>query len=100
MPQRKQVTWAQLRVGALVIVSLAVLGIGIFFISGEVGFFSRKYTLKTYFSGAGGLREGSQVRVAGIPAGVVDRIRISPFPEPGRSVEVEMRVQRRYRNEI
>lgn len=100
MPQRKQVTWAQLRVGTLVIVSLAVLAVGIFFISGQVGFFSRKYTLKTYFTGASGLREGSQVRVAGIPVGVVDRIRLSAYPEPSRAVEVVMRVPRSYRTEI
>jgi phospholipid/cholesterol/gamma-HCH transport system substrate-binding protein len=100
MPQRKQVTWAQLRVGALVIASLAVLAVGIFFISGEVGFLSRKYSLKAYFSTASGLRPGSQVRIAGIPVGAVENIRLSEFVEPERAVEVTLRVPRDYRDQI
>lgn len=100
MPQRKQITWAQLRVGALVIVSLAILAVGIFFISGEVGFLSQRYTLKTYFSGAAGLREGAQVRLAGIAVGNVEDIRISPYPENQRAVEIVMRVVRSYQNQI
>ncbi len=100
MPQRKQITWAQLRVGTLVIVGLTILVVGIFFISGQVGFLSRKYTLKTYFSGAGGLREGAQVRLAGIPVGNVRRIRISPYAETERAVEIVMRIPRTYKNQI
>ena len=100
MPERKQVTWAQLRVGMLVLSSLVVFAVGVFFISGRGGFFTRKYTLKTYFSGAAGLREGSQVRIAGIPVGVVQRIRISDSTEPRRAVEVLMRIPVNYRNQI
>ena len=100
MPQRERITWAQLRVGALVIASLAVLSLGIFFISGQVGFLSRRYTVKAYFSTAGGLREGGQVRLAGIPAGNVERLLISPYPESARAVEVVMRVTRDYQDQI
>ena len=100
MPQRKQITWAQLRVGGLVIVSLTVLAIGIFFISGEVRFFSRKYELKTYFSEAAGLRAGSQVRIAGVPVGAVDRVHISSYSEPDRAVEVIMSIPQDYQQEI
>jgi len=100
MPERKKVTWAQLRVGTLVVVSLMVFAVGVFFISGEAGFFTRKYTLKTYFAGAAGLRGGSQVRLAGIPVGTVERIRISPFVDPVRAVEVSMRVPRGYQDQI
>src|SRR2546425_2615718 len=92
MPQRGQIAWAQLRVGALVIVSLTIFALGIFLISGEVGFLTRKYKVRAYFSDAGGLREGAQVRLAGIAVGNVDRILISPFPEAGRAVEVVMRI--------
>ncbi|MFB3922762.1 MAG: MlaD family protein [Terriglobia bacterium] len=100
MPERKQISWAQLRVGLLVLTSLVVFAVGVFFISGRGGFFTRKYTLRTYFSGASGLREGSQVRIAGIPVGVVQRIRISDSTEPTRAVEVLMRVPVDYRDEI
>lgn len=100
MPQRKQITWAQLRVGLLVIVSLGIFTVGIFFISGQAGFLSRRYTLKTYFSEASGLRQGAQVRLAGIPVGIVQSIRISPYPEANRAVEVVMRVPREYQGQI
>jgi phospholipid/cholesterol/gamma-HCH transport system substrate-binding protein len=100
MPQRKQISWAQLRVGVMVLVSLVVFGVGVFFISGQVGLFTSKYTLKTYFSGASGLRAGSQVRVAGVPVGVVKSIRISDFVEPDRAVEVTMRIPVSYQKEI
>ena len=100
MPQRKQIAWAQLRVGALLIVSLVIFGVGIFFISGETGLFTKKYTLKTYFSGAAGLRAGSQVRVAGVPVGVVESIRISDSPDPAKAVEVTMRIPVTYQKEI
>ena len=100
MPQRKQISWAQLRVGALVIGGLTVLGVSIFFISGRVGVFTRKYTLKTYFSGAKGLRGGSQVRVAGVPVGVVESIRISDLTDPMKAVEITMRIPVTYQKEI
>lgn len=100
MPQRRQISWAQLRVGIMVLVSLTLLAVGIFFISGQVGFLSRRYQLKTYFSSAGGVREGSEVRLAGIPVGNVSRIRISPYAEAARAVEIDMRVSRHYQDEI
>jgi phospholipid/cholesterol/gamma-HCH transport system substrate-binding protein len=100
MPQRERVTWAQLRVGVLVIVSLAIFSLGVFFISGQVGFLSHRYTLRAYFSTAGGLREGAQVRLAGIAVGNVERLLISPYPEANRAVEVVMQVGRAYQDQI
>jgi len=102
MPQRERVAWAQLRVGILVIVSLAIFTIGVFFISGQVGFgfFSHRYTVKAYFSTAGGLREGAQVRLAGIPVGNVERTLISPYPEPNRAVEIVMQISQAYQDQV
>jgi phospholipid/cholesterol/gamma-HCH transport system substrate-binding protein len=100
MPQREKVSWAQLRVGLMVLISLIVLAVGIFFISGQVGFLSRRYELKTFFSGASGVREGSEVRLAGIPVGNVSRIRVSPFTDPKRAVEIDMKVSRHYQDQI
>jgi phospholipid/cholesterol/gamma-HCH transport system substrate-binding protein len=100
MPQRKQLTWAQLRVGVLIISGLIVLGIGIFFISGQVGFLTRHYTLKTYFSGAESLRDGAQVRLAGIVVGNVMAIKLSPYTEPSRAVQIDMKISQRYKDQI
>lgn len=100
MPQRQKITWAQLRVGTMVLTSLALLAVAIFFISGQVGFLSRRYTLKTYFSSAGGVRPGSEVRLAGIPVGNVSSIHISPYTDPGRAVEIDLRIARHYQDQI
>jgi phospholipid/cholesterol/gamma-HCH transport system substrate-binding protein len=100
MPQRKQITWAQLRVGAMVIISLIILAVGIFFISGQVGFFTRRYALKTFLPSAGDIRAGAQVRLAGIAVGNVDRITISPYQDPNRAVEIDMSVSKSFQSQI
>ena len=100
MPQHERVKWAQLRVGIMVIVSLAVFAIGVFFISGQVGFFTRHYTLKAYLPSAGDLREGAQVRLAGISVGNVVKIRISPYTDKQRAVEIDLKIARTFQNEI
>jgi phospholipid/cholesterol/gamma-HCH transport system substrate-binding protein len=100
MPQREKVSWAKLRVGIMVLVSLVVLAVAIFFISGQVGFLSKRYSLKVYFSGAGGVREGSEVRLAGIPVGNVSSIKISSFAEPDRAVEIDLRISSHYQDQI
>lgn len=100
MPQRKQLQWAQLRVGIMVLASLIVFAVGIFLISGQTGFFTRRYTLKTYFSDAGGVRNGAEVQLAGIPVGNVSAIRVSPFSDPARAVEIDMKVSRTLGNQI
>jgi phospholipid/cholesterol/gamma-HCH transport system substrate-binding protein len=84
----------------MVIISLVILAIGIFFISGQVGFFSRRYTLKAYTSEAGGLREGAQVRLVGVAVGNLKRVQISPYPERARAVELVMSVARTYQDQI
>jgi phospholipid/cholesterol/gamma-HCH transport system substrate-binding protein len=100
MPQRKQVTWKQLRVGTFVIVSLLVLATGIFFISGQFSPFTRRYELKTYLPSAGDIRGGALVRLAGIAVGNVDRIAISPYSDPARAVEIDMRISKKYQQQI
>ena len=100
MPQRERVQWAQLRVGILVIVALVVFAVAIFFISGQIGFFTRHNTLKVYLSTAAGLRDGAEVRLAGITVGNISRIRISPYHDPNRAVELDLKIGRNYQDQI
>ncbi len=99
MPQTKQLSWIQLRVGLLVVTSLIMFGLLVFLMTGE-GFFARKYTVRTYMENAGGLRTGDPVRLAGIDVGNVESIRISGSHDPKRSVEVVMRVRRKFQDEL
>jgi len=100
MPQRKQLAWTQLRVGVLIISGLIVFAVGIFFISGKVGLWTSKYELKTFFSGAENLRDGAQVRLAGIVVGNVTGIKLSPYKEPSKAVQIDMKITQKYQDEI
>ncbi len=100
MPQRKELTWGQLRVGLTVGAGLIIIMAAIFLISGEVGVLGGHYSLKAYFSGAQGLRGGSEVDLAGIAVGNVERLYLSSSTDPARAVVVVMKVQRKYKNDI
>lgn len=100
MPQRKDLTWSQLRVGTMVAVALLILVIGLFFVSGHVGFFASQYRLAAYFPDAQGLQAGAAVQLAGVPVGSVSDIRLSPYKDPKRAVLVVMRIGRRYEPDI
>jgi phospholipid/cholesterol/gamma-HCH transport system substrate-binding protein len=84
----------------MVIVSLIVFGVAVFFISGQGGFFTRHYTLKAYLSSAGDLREGAQVRLAGIGVGNVSKIGISPYDDNRRAVEIDLTIASSFQKKI
>ena len=104
MPQRKQVTWAQLRVGLLTLVGLFLIMVGILYVTGA-GILAPKYQLRTYLPEVEGLTLGAPVRLDGVEVGNVDGIRIAA-PSPGgkpdtsRNIEVIMRVDRHFQNNI
>lgn len=100
MPQHKELTWSQLRVGLMVAVALLILIVGLFFVSGHVGFFTSQYRLVAYFPEAQGLQAGSSVQLAGVPVGSVSDIHLSPYKNPRRAVEVVMRIRRTYQEDI
>lgn len=92
MPSRKEIKWAQLKVGALVLLGVAILIGLIFLMSGSTGgLFSSKEYLRTYFPNASGLKEGAPVTLEGVTIGNVRRIRIVPSRNP-TPVEVTMEV--------
>ena len=100
MAQRRTLAWTELRVGILVITSFALLALAIFFISGESGFLTPKYTVNAYFENANNLRGGAEVQLEGVTIGNVRLVRISRESDPMKAVEVEMRLDERYQNII
>lgn len=79
MPKTKRsVGLSEIKVGLLVLVSIAVLIFLILNASGDINPFSRKLHLKALFSDANGLREGSEVRLAGVRVGKVEKITLLP----------------------
>lgn len=95
MPSRKEIKWSQLKVGALVLVAVAILISLIFLMSGSTGgLFSHKLVLRTYFDNASNLKNGAPVTLEGVTIGNVTRIRVVPSHAP-KSVEVRMRIGQR-----
>jgi len=95
MPTQKQVRWAQLRVGLTVIFAAIVLAVLVFLMSGNASIFTHNYTLRAYFDNAGGIRQGSIVRLMGVDIGNVDKIHVVQGHN-GTPVEVAMKVNTKY----
>ena len=74
----KSVSLNQLRVGIFVLVSIIILIFLILNASGDINPFTKKLHLKAQFTDANGLREGSEVRLAGVRVGKVDKITLLP----------------------
>ena len=92
MPSRKEIKWSQLRVGALVLVAMAVLVAAIIVMSGSTGgLFARKIVLRSYFENAAGLKDGAPVTLEGVTIGNVIHVRVVPERSP-TPVEVSMHV--------
>lgn len=101
MPARKAITWAELRVGIFVIVTLVLMAVFIFYATGAGRGFARQVQLRTYLPDVSGLKVGAPVRLAGVEIGAVKQVSLSEFrQEPARHTEVVFRVQKRYLSEI
>ena len=74
---------SELRVGLLVLIAIAVLILLILNASGTLNPFASHIHLRSRFADANGLREGSEVRLAGVRIGKVDRIRLLSPSEVG-----------------
>jgi phospholipid/cholesterol/gamma-HCH transport system substrate-binding protein len=100
LPSRKEIQWSQLKVGALVMVAVAILIFLIFLMSGSTGgLFARKLVLRTYFDNAGGLKSGAPVTLEGVTIGNVLRIQVVPSRNPF-PVEVTMRIGQDFAREL
>ena len=100
MAQRRSLTWTELRVGVLVITSFALLALAIFYVSGQSGFFVKKYTLTAYFQNANNLRSGAEVSLEGVTIGNVDDVVVSKEADPQKAVEATLKVDETYKDFI
>ena len=74
MKQSTFITWAELRVGILVLVGLVIAALAVMTLGGRVGAFSKKYPLYTYMPSVSGLQTGAPVRLAGVDVGSVQEV--------------------------
>jgi phospholipid/cholesterol/gamma-HCH transport system substrate-binding protein len=100
VPSRKEIEWAQLRVGVLILAAVAVLVGLIFLMTGATGgLFAPKLVLRSYFTNAAGLKDGAPVTLEGVTIGSILRIRVVPDRNP-TPVEVTMRVGEEYLRDL
>jgi phospholipid/cholesterol/gamma-HCH transport system substrate-binding protein len=104
MARSKQLTWSELRVGLFVLVGLLILAVAIFYVTGA-GVWGPKYRINTFLPEVAGLATGAPVRLDGVEIGNVERITLVPrehgkAPDKSRNVEVGMRLDKKYQNDI
>jgi len=100
MPQRRQVTWTDLRVGIFVLVGLFILAVGILYVTGT-GTLAPKYRLRTYLPEVEGLTVGAPVRLDGVEVGNVERIRVNPRHEGrARNIELLLRINKDFQDNV
>jgi phospholipid/cholesterol/gamma-HCH transport system substrate-binding protein len=77
---RQRTTIAQLRVGVLVVATIAILIIFILGVSGGIPIFQHNAVYYTRFSAAEGLKKGDEVRLVGKLIGKVDSVEFGGIP--------------------
>ena len=91
MPRsNRNVTLSQLRVGIFVLLAIGILVFLVLNASGDINPFSKKLHLKARFGDANGLRDGSEVRLAGVRVGKVDNITLLPPSDVPNAPRVEV----------
>ena len=79
---KKSLTFSKVRVGIFVLFGLAILAFLILNSSGDFNPFEKKLKLKARFAAADGLREGSEVQLAGVRIGKVEKVVLLPPDSP------------------
>src|SRR5437868_6135602 len=78
MSTKRKVTFAEIRVGILVIMALAILVVFMLSVTGDIALFKKTMVIKTRFSAGEGLKEGDEVRLAGKRIGKIESVDFAP----------------------
>src|SRR5437762_14158131 len=100
MAQRRSLAWTELRVGILVITSFALLALAIFYVSGQSGFFVKRYTINAFFENANNLKSGAEVSLEGVTIGNVASVVVSKQNDPNKAVEAALKLDANYKDLI
>lgn len=99
MPSQQEVKWSQLKVGLIVLVSIALLSTLLFLMTSASGMsvFSHKIILTTYFENSDGLKVGAPVNLEGVTIGEVTHVTVSEDPARKLTpVKVVMKIDPKY----
>jgi phospholipid/cholesterol/gamma-HCH transport system substrate-binding protein len=95
MPRTRSLKWSELKIGIIAVVAIVIAGALILTLGAESGFFWQRYNLKVRFPNAGGVQEGSSVRVAGVAVGSVKEMRFI-----GSEVEMDLELREEMRDKV
>ena len=88
MNTKRRLGVSELRVGILVVISIAILILMILSASGDITIFSRTIILNTRLSEVEGLKKGDEVRLSGVHIGQVESVKFSDkIPENANQKE-------------
>ena len=85
MPRTKSLAWSQLKIGIIGVIAIALATALILAVGGQAGFWWERYTLKTRFANAAGMKPGAVVRLAGKDVGKVTSVDFA-----GKEIEIGM----------
>jgi len=100
MAQRRQLTWAELRVGVFVLAGLFIAMVAVFYVTGA-GFIGPKYRLFTHLPAVENLKVGAPVDLDGIEIGNIQSFSLTPHPvDRMHSITIVLRIDKRYQDQI
>jgi len=103
MPSQQEVKWSQLKVGVIVLVSLALLTTLLFLMTSASGMslFSEKIVVSTYFPNSSGLQVGAPVTLEGVTIGEVKAVTVTTDPKRKLSpVKVVMKLDPHFKTSL
>jgi len=101
MKRSVAITWDQVKVSAVVLLGIAVLGFGLYYLGRAANLFGSRYRLVAYLPSANGLLVGGSVMVAGQLAGTVKSIDFLPVDvDTLRNLRVTIEVNEDVREQI
>jgi phospholipid/cholesterol/gamma-HCH transport system substrate-binding protein len=96
MASQKRVSWAQLRVGIVATIAMVIAGALIFLLTSQSNMVTGEFELRTFMEDSAGMAENAPVRLNGIFVGHIRKVQLSGSHDPHRTVEILMRISRKY----
>jgi phospholipid/cholesterol/gamma-HCH transport system substrate-binding protein len=103
MPSQQEVKWSQLKVGLIVLISVALLCTLLFLMTSASGMslFSHKMIVTSYFENSNGLKVGAPVNLEGVTIGEVKAVQVTTDPARKLTpVKVVMKLDPKYRSSL
>lgn len=79
---------------------MIIAAILIFLLTGQSHLFEGEFDLRTYMEDSAGMSDNATVRLNGIPVGHVAQVRLSGSRDPKRTVEIQMKIDDKYLDQI